>query len=153
MKKKVTMLGLLLMLAIVSSGAQLLHAQTKELKKIRLNVFRTDAATAGARVQGFFAAEGLEVDITPTPNSTEQMRGLSQGKFDIVSTAFDNVLAGRDAKGRRSSRSRRFLTRQCCPFRPARNQELERPRREKLAADAVDTAFALVPGASCLRTV
>ena len=81
MKKKVTMFGLLIMLAIVSSAAQLLHAQTKELKKIRLNVFRTDAATAVARVQGFFAAEGLEVDITPTPNSTDQMRGLKSGKI------------------------------------------------------------------------
>ena len=75
MKKKVTMLGFLIVLAIASSVAQLVHAQTKELKKIRLNVFRTDAATAVARVQGFFAAEGIEVDITPTPNSTEQMRG------------------------------------------------------------------------------
>ena len=56
MKKKVTMLGLLIMLAISSSVVQLLHAQTRELKKIRLNVFRTDAATAVARVQGFFAA-------------------------------------------------------------------------------------------------
>ena len=71
---------------------QSVYAQ-KELRKIRLNVFRVDAATVAAKVNGYFAAEGLEVDVTPTPNSTDQMRGLSQGKFDIVSTAFDNVLA------------------------------------------------------------
>ena len=37
MKKEVTMLGFLIVLTIVSSVVQLVHAQTKELKKIRLN--------------------------------------------------------------------------------------------------------------------
>ena len=58
MKKKVTMLGFLIVLAIASSVAQLVHAQTKELKKIRLNVFRTDAATAVARVKVFSPPKG-----------------------------------------------------------------------------------------------
>jgi ABC-type nitrate/sulfonate/bicarbonate transport system substrate-binding protein len=74
-------------------------AQPMELKKINLNVFRIDAATVVARVHGYFAAEGLDVDITQTPNSTDQMRGVSQGKFEIVSTAFDNVLAWSGREG------------------------------------------------------
>jgi ABC-type nitrate/sulfonate/bicarbonate transport system substrate-binding protein len=74
-------------------------AQPIELKKMRLNVFRIDAATVASRVHGYFAAEGLDVDVTLTPNSTEQMRGVSQGKFEIVSTAFDNVLAWSGREG------------------------------------------------------
>ena len=99
MKKTARIFGLFILLASVNSVGQLVHAQSKELKKIRLNVFRIDAATATARAEGFFAAEGIEVDITLTPNSTDQMRGLSQGKFDIVSTAFDNVLAWSGREG------------------------------------------------------
>ena len=56
----------------------------QDLHKIRLNVFRIDAATAVARAKDLFAAEGLVVEATVTPNSTDQMRGLSQGKYDIV---------------------------------------------------------------------
>ena len=56
-----------------------LNAQQKELHQIALlNVFRTDAATVAARARGLFAAEGLEVAITTTPNSTDQMRGIQQ---------------------------------------------------------------------------
>ena len=145
MKKKVTMLGLLIMLAIVSSVVQLLEAQTKELKKIRLNVFRTDAATAVARVQGFFAAEGLEVDITPTPNSTDQMRGLSQGKFDIVSTAFDNVLAWSGREGAEIVAIAQISDKTVLPvFVRPEIKNWSDLKGKKLAADAVDTAFALV---------
>ena len=145
MKKKVTMLGLLIMLAIASSVVQLLHAQTKELKKIRLNVFRTDAATAAARVQGFFAAEGLEVDITPTPNSTDQMRGLSQGKFDIVSTAFDNVLAWSGREGAEIVAIAQISDKTVLPvFVRPEIKNWSDLKGKKLAADAVDTAFALV---------
>jgi ABC-type nitrate/sulfonate/bicarbonate transport system substrate-binding protein len=145
MKKKVTMFGLLIMLAIVSSAAQLLHAQTKELKKIRLNVFRTDAATAAARVQGFFAAEGLEVDITPTPNSTDQMSGLSQGKFDIVSTAFDNVLAWSGREGAEIIAIAQISDKTVLPvFVRPEIKNWSDLKGKKLSADAVDTAFALV---------
>src|SRR5919106_4978337 len=76
-----------------------LYAQQKELRKLRLIVFRTDAATVAARARGMFAAEGLDIAITPTPNSTEQMRGISKGSYDIASTAFDNVLAWSGREG------------------------------------------------------
>src|SRR5581483_11428311 len=49
--------------------------------------------------QGFFAKEGLEINVTVTPSSTEQMRGLIKGTFDIATGAFDNVLAWSGKEG------------------------------------------------------
>ncbi len=43
-----------------------------------INVFNIDAALAVGRAQGFFAADGLDVDVIVTPNSTDQMRGLGK---------------------------------------------------------------------------
>ena len=57
-----------------------------------VNVFNVDAGLVVARARGLFAAAGVEVDVMVTPNSTDQMRGLSLGSWQIVSTAFDNVL-------------------------------------------------------------
>jgi len=117
----------------------------KEMRKMRLNVFRIDAATVAARVNGYFAAEGFDVDITQTPNSTEQMRGLSQGKYEIVSTAFDNVLAWSGREGAEIVAIAQISDRTVLPVfvRPEINDWSDL-KGKKLAADAVDTAFALV---------
>src|SRR5262247_1542881 len=145
MKKTARIFGLFILLASVNSVGQLVHAQSKELKKIRLNVFRIDAATATARAEGFFAAEGIEVDITLTPNSTEQMRGLSQGKFDIVSTAFDNVLAWSGREGAEIVAIAQISDKTVLPvFVRPEIKNWSDLKGKKLAADAVDTAFALV---------
>ncbi len=120
-------------------------AQSMELKKINLNVFRIDAATVVARVHGYFAAEGLEVDVTLTPNSTEQMRGVSQGKFEIVSTAFDNVLAWSGREGAEIIAVAQISDRTVLPvFVRPEIKTWSDLKGKKLAADAVDTAFALV---------
>lgn len=145
MKKTARIFGLFILLASVNSVGQLVHAQSKELKKIRLNVFRIDAATATARAEGFFAAEGIEVDITLTPNSTDQMRGLSQGKFDIVSTAFDNVLAWSGREGAEIVAIAQISDKTVLPvFVRPEIKNWSDLKGKKLAADAVDTAFALV---------
>jgi len=120
-------------------------AQMGELKKIRLNVFRIDAASSMARAQGFFAAEGLEIEVTETANSTEQMRGLSQGKYELITGGFDNVLAW-------SGREGTDLVAVAQPSDKTVFRVIVRPeikswsdlKGKKLAADAVDTAFALV---------
>ena len=52
-----------------------------------------------AQDKGFFERERLAVAITPTPNSTFQMKGLIQGEFDIAMTAMDNVVAYREGQG------------------------------------------------------
>jgi hypothetical protein len=57
----------LLVLFIVFVMLEQSGAQSKEMKKMRLNVFRIDAAMVPSRAHGYFAGEGLEVDVTPTP--------------------------------------------------------------------------------------
>jgi ABC-type nitrate/sulfonate/bicarbonate transport system substrate-binding protein len=120
-------------------------AQPIELKKIRLNVFRIDAGTVASRVHGYFAAEGLDVDVTVTPNSTEQMRGVSQGKYEIVSTAFDNVLAWSGREGAEIIAVAQISDKTVLPvFVRPEIKTWSDLKGKKLAADAVDTAFALV---------
>lgn len=131
--------GLLPLLA-ASAGAQ-----PKELRQIRLNVFRVDAAVVAARARGLFAAEGIEVKITVTPNSTDQMRGISKGSFDVASTAFDNVLGWSGREGAEIVALAHTTDRVLLPLyvRPE-IRDWKDLRGKKLAADAVDTAFALV---------
>jgi ABC-type nitrate/sulfonate/bicarbonate transport system substrate-binding protein len=135
----------LLVLFGVFSMPERPSAQPIELKKMRLNVFRIDAATVASRVHGYFAAEGLDVDVTLTPNSTEQMRGVSQGKFEIVSTAFDNVLAWSGREGAEIVAVSQISDKTVLPvFVRPEIKTWSDLKGKKLAADAVDTAFALV---------
>ena len=60
--------------------------------RLVVNVFNVDAALNVACGRGLFAEEGIDVELLVTPNSTDQMRGLGKGSWQIVSTAFDNVL-------------------------------------------------------------
>jgi len=52
-----------------------------------------------ANEKGFFAANGVEVRITPTPSSIFQVENLVAGKFDIAMSAFDNVVAYQEGQG------------------------------------------------------
>jgi ABC-type nitrate/sulfonate/bicarbonate transport system substrate-binding protein len=52
-----------------------------------------------AEDQGFFAAEGVAVNVTPTPSSVFQLTNLIDGKFDIAMTAMDNLIAYREGQG------------------------------------------------------
>jgi len=52
-----------------------------------------------AMEKGFFAREGLEIKLTPTPNSVFQLTNLIGGKFDIGMTAIDNVVAYQEGQG------------------------------------------------------
>ena len=142
MKNRVA-ISLSTLLIIFSIGD--LYAQQKELRKLRLIVFRTDAATVAARARGMFAAEGLDIAITPTPNSTEQMRGISKGSYDIASTAFDNVLAWSGREGAEIVAIAQISDRTVLPvFVRPEIKDWSDLKGKKLAADAVDTAFALV---------
>ncbi|MBI2351977.1 MAG: hypothetical protein HYV00_10985, partial [Deltaproteobacteria bacterium] len=89
----ITMLGPFLLLAVNA------NAQQKDLLPLRLSVFRIDAAMVAARVRGLFATEGIDANIAQTPNSTAQMRGISNGSFEVAATAFDNVLAWSGKEG------------------------------------------------------
>ena len=49
--------------------------------------------------KGFFAPNGVEVKITPTPTSMFQMQSLATGKFDIAFSTIDNVVAYTEGQG------------------------------------------------------
>lgn len=120
-------------------------AQTSVLQTVRLNVFRIDAASSAARAQGFFAQEGLAIEVTETPSSTAQMRGLSQGKYDVVTGGFDNVLAWSGREGAEIVAVAQVSDKTV--LRVIARPEIKSwsdLKGKKLAADAVDTAFALV---------
>jgi len=55
-----------------------------------------------AQEKGYFAKGGIEVRLTPTPNSAFQLTSLIEGKFDIGLTAFDNVIAYMEGQGEAS---------------------------------------------------
>src|SRR5258705_77106 len=52
-----------------------------------------------AQEKGLFAKNGIDVRITPTPNSVFQLTNLIGGKFDIAMTAIDNLIAYREGQG------------------------------------------------------
>jgi ABC-type nitrate/sulfonate/bicarbonate transport system substrate-binding protein len=49
--------------------------------------------------KGFFADNGVEVKITPTPNSVYQIENLVAGKFAIAFSVIDNVVAYDEGQG------------------------------------------------------
>lgn len=49
--------------------------------------------------RGLFEAEGLNVEITATPNSVFQITNLIDGNFEIAGTAIDNVVAYQEGQG------------------------------------------------------
>ena len=110
-----------------------------------VNVFNLDAGLIVARAKGIFAAAGLEVDVMVTPNSTDQMRGLSLGSWQIVSTAFDNVLGWSGREGAEIVAIAQVAQGITLPVyvRPE-IKSWEELRGKPLAVDAVDTAYALV---------
>ncbi|OGQ49336.1 MAG: hypothetical protein A2W66_12565 [Deltaproteobacteria bacterium RIFCSPLOWO2_02_56_12] len=135
----ITMLGPFLLLAVNA------NAQQKDLLPLRLSVFRIDAAMVAARARGLFAAEGINANITQTPNSTAQMRGISNGSFEVAATAFDNVLAWSGKEGAEIVAIAQVSDRTVLPvFVRQEIRDWGDLKGKKLAVDAVDTAFALV---------
>jgi ABC-type nitrate/sulfonate/bicarbonate transport system substrate-binding protein len=112
---------------------------------ILVNVFNIDAALVAARAKGLFAANDLEVNIMVTPNSTDQMRGLGAGSWQIASTAFDNVLGWSGREGAEIVAVAQVAQGITLPVyvRPE-IKSWEDLRGKPLAVDAVDTAYALV---------
>ena len=110
-----------------------------------VNVFNLDAALIVARARGIFAANHLDVEVMTTPNSTDQMRGLSKGSWPIVSTAFDNVLGWSGREGAEIVAVAQVAQGITLPIyvRPEIKSWAEL-RGKPLAVDAVDTAYALV---------
>jgi ABC-type nitrate/sulfonate/bicarbonate transport system substrate-binding protein len=112
---------------------------------VLVNVFNLDAALIVARARGIFAANGLDVEVMTTPNSSDQMRGLGKGSWPIVSTAFDNVLGWSGREGAEIVAVTQVAQGITLPIyvRPEIKSWAELVGKP-LAVDAVDTAYALV---------
>jgi ABC-type nitrate/sulfonate/bicarbonate transport system substrate-binding protein len=52
-----------------------------------------------AEEHGWFAAEGIAINLATTPSSAFQAENLASGKFHIAGTAFDNVVAYQEGQG------------------------------------------------------
>jgi ABC-type nitrate/sulfonate/bicarbonate transport system substrate-binding protein len=52
-----------------------------------------------AQDKGLFAKHGVAIKQSITPNSVFQIENLAGGKFDIATTAFDNVVAYQEGQG------------------------------------------------------
>ena len=52
-----------------------------------------------AKEQGYFEREGIQVNLSTTPNSVAQAENLISGKCHIAGTAFDNVVAYQEGQG------------------------------------------------------
>ncbi len=110
-----------------------------------INVFNVDAALAVGRAKGWFAAKDLDIEVIVTPNSTDQMRGLGNNSWQIVSTAFDNVLGWYGREGAEIVAIAQVSEGVTLPVyvRPE-IKNWDDLRGKALAVDAVDTAYALV---------
>ncbi len=110
-----------------------------------INVFNIDTALAVGRARRMFAAAGIDVEVMVTPNSTDQMRGLGKRSWQIVSTAFDNVLGWSGREGAEIVAIAQVSQGNTLPVyvRPE-IKTWDDLRGKALAVDAVDTAYALV---------
>ena len=74
---------------------------TSDLPVLTVNVFPGgfNWGLYVGRDKGFFAEQGIAIEMQGTPNSVTQMTDFSQGKFDIAMTAVDNVVAYVEGQG------------------------------------------------------
>ncbi|HEY8580864.1 MAG TPA: ABC transporter substrate-binding protein [Beijerinckiaceae bacterium] len=86
------------MLAGLAATAQ---AQEGKMQTLEVIVFAGGSAMPlyVAQDKGFFAREGLTVNVTATPSSGFQMSNLIAGKFQIAGTAVDNLIAYQEGQG------------------------------------------------------
>jgi len=72
-----------------------------DLKPVRIIAFpgAPNLPTFAAIEEGYFTEEGLAVELALTPSSVAQAERTAAGEFDIVFTAFDNVVAYGEGQG------------------------------------------------------
>jgi ABC-type nitrate/sulfonate/bicarbonate transport system substrate-binding protein len=123
------------------------------LNNIRLVVFpgAFNWPVWAARRMGWFAGEGVEVSVTPTPGSVFQLGGLISGEFDLAITLIDNVVAYREGQGEVPAVGRDLVALMACDTRvfpslmTLRNvRSYADLRGRTLSVDATTTGYALV---------
>jgi ABC-type nitrate/sulfonate/bicarbonate transport system substrate-binding protein len=90
-----------LLLAVVAVLASQVPNGAQSLETVSVIVFPGgfNWPIWAAQEKGYFARHGIEVKLTPTPNSVFQLTSLIDGRFDIGMTAFDNVVAYMEGQG------------------------------------------------------
>ena len=101
--------------------------------------------------KGFFAENGLELKITPTPGSIFQIQNLMSGKFDIAFSNYDNVVAYMEGQGEAPLPQPpdlfAFMGAQYGAVRLVANPEIKtiaQLKGKSLAVDAATTGYAFV---------
>jgi ABC-type nitrate/sulfonate/bicarbonate transport system substrate-binding protein len=104
-----------------------------------------------AQEKGFFAQQGLEVKLTPTPNSVYLVQNLDAGKFDIAFAAIDNVVGYQEGQGEAALPHQpdffAFIAQQHGGVRMYARPEYERIadlKGKSVAVDAATTGYAFV---------
>jgi ABC-type nitrate/sulfonate/bicarbonate transport system substrate-binding protein len=94
-------LSLLSVSFLALSLAVIAPATAQAPKQITLNSFKSSTLWPiwVAQKQGFFEKQGLVINNVYTPNSVDQMLGVINGKFEMITTALDNVVAYDEGEG------------------------------------------------------
>ena len=89
------------LLGLAAATSSLPNAQAQGLQPVSVIVFPGgfNWPIWIAQDKGYFANNGIEVKLTPTPNSVFQLTNLIDGNFDIGMTAIDNVIAYMEGQG------------------------------------------------------
>ena len=84
-----------IMLAAAAAAVGLGLAPAMAQTALTVMVFKgvTNLGLYAAQDKGFFKKRGLDVDVKFAPNSTEQRKGLVEGRYQIIHSAADNGVA------------------------------------------------------------
>jgi len=98
--QRIMAIGALSLLALAALAGAPERAAAQNLEPVSVIVFPGgfNWPIWVAQEKGYFAKGGIEVKLTPTPNSVFQLTSLIEGKFDIGATAIDNVIAYMEAR-------------------------------------------------------
>jgi ABC-type nitrate/sulfonate/bicarbonate transport system substrate-binding protein len=88
-------------LGLIATLAGPLPATAQDKTKVTVNSFNSATIWPlwAAKKIGAFEKEGLALESTYTRDSKSQMTGVIEGKFDIITTALDNVIAYSEGEG------------------------------------------------------
>lgn len=134
------------------AGALLLAGASQAQTSIRMIGFggATNLPAWVALEKGFFQKEGLSVTLDRTAGSKEQMQDVMAGKYEFVTTAFDNIVAYTDGEG--ATKFPDFDLTAILGVHSGLNSVVARPeiksyadlRGKTLAVDAVSSGYATV---------
>jgi len=97
-RRMVSGLGLIAGCAVLLAS---LPATAQDMRTVKINSFKSATLWPmwAAQKIGAFEKNGLKIELTYTRNSKSQMTGAIEGKFDLITTALDNVIAYSEGEG------------------------------------------------------